>query len=404
MRVIINCLSVQRGKTGIGHHTAELLRCLRAQAEPGVIDEFPQPWLRRSREALRRSPTRSQTQAQAPGLPPPPAPPSLRRTAAYCVGRTGRFLMEQYFRLLCAGTGYDLYHEPNFLPLPCRTPTLVTLHDLSVQLHPEWHPAERIAEHEAGLPRALERAVHFVTVSDFVRQEVIRHLGIAPERVTRVYNGVRPGLGPLPEAQVTATLHQLGLPPRYLLCLGTIEPRKNVLRLLHAYCDLPGSLRERHPLLLVGSWGWHTEAVAQFYHTEARHRGVRHLGYVAEENLGTLYNGARALVFPSLYEGFGLPPMEMLACGGAVLASTAGAVVETVGRQAHLIDPEDTAGWRDGLARVLTDDDWWRQLRAGSTAAARPFTWERSAAETLRVYRILTGVEQADASRPAAAA
>jgi alpha-1,3-rhamnosyl/mannosyltransferase len=104
-----------------------------------------------------------------------------------------------------------------------------------------------------------------------------------------------------------------------------------------------------------------------------------------------LYNGARALVFPSFYEGFGLPPVEMLACGGAVLASTAGAVAETVGGQAHLIEPLDIDGWREAMRRVVEDDDWWHSLRRGAVESARPFTWEQCAADTLRVYRQLAG-------------
>src|SRR5207302_4554300 len=142
--------------------------------------------------------------------------------------------------------------------------------------------------------------------------------GIPPSRITRTYMGVRPWLRPMTPAEVTPVLQRLGLPPRYLLYLGTIEPRKNVRTLLHAYCDLPAALRESCPLVLAGGWGWKAEEVAAFFHDEARHKGVLRLGYVAEEDLGALYNGARALVFPSLYEGFGLPPMEMLACGGAV--------------------------------------------------------------------------------------
>jgi alpha-1,3-rhamnosyl/mannosyltransferase len=399
MRVVVNRLSAMGQRTGVGHHTAELLRCLHQQAAPDVIEEFPQPWMLRARAALRRRPGRG------PAAPAAPlAPAGFRQAVQYRLRRGFRTLVEQYFRLLCVARRYDLYHEPNFLPLPCDRPTLVTLHDLSALLYPEWHPADRIAEYERTFPRTLRRAVHFVTVSEFVRQEVIRTLHVGPEKVTRVYNGVRPGLGPLPVAEVAATLARLGLPPRYLLYLGTIEPRKNVLRLMQAYCALPGLLRERWPLLLVGGWGWHTESAAEFYETEARHRGARHVGYIADEHLGAIYNGARALVFPSFYEGFGLPPVEMLACGGAVLTSTAGALVETVGSQAHLIEPEDTDGWRDGMARVLKDDEWWQMLRRGSVEAARPYTWERSAADTLNVYRTLTGARTTcrDARRAAA--
>jgi glycosyltransferase involved in cell wall biosynthesis len=213
--------------------------------------------------------------------------------------------------------------------------------------------------------------------------------------------GIHPGLGPLPAEEVAATLSRLGLPSRYLLYLGTIEPRENLLVLLRAYCALPAALRERWPLLLVGGWGWNTAEVADYYDREARHRGVRHVGYVAEEHMAALYSGARALAYPSLYEGFGLPPMEMMACGGAVLASTADAFVETVGARAHLIDPQDVDGWRDALQRVVTDDEWWRSLRQGVRELARPFTWDRCAAETLAVYRRLCGVEAAPARKAA---
>jgi alpha-1,3-rhamnosyl/mannosyltransferase len=298
------------------------------------------------------------------------------------------------FHALCRLRQYDLYHEPNFLPLPGDTPTVVTLHDLSVVLHPQWHPAERVAFYERQFQRGLDRCVHVLAVSEFTRQEVIRHLGLPPQRVTRTYNGIRAGLRPLPEIEVELARTRLGLPPRYLLYVGTIEPRKNVLTLLRAYCSLPESFRRVYPLVLAGGWGWHVGEVAKYLDAEARHRGVLHLGYVPDEDLPWLYNGARALVYPSLYEGFGLPPVEMLACGGAVLASTAGAVAETVGGQAHLIEPLDLDGWRRALWRICADDDWWQELRTGAVEAARPYSWERCASETLRVYRTLGGVKQ----------
>jgi alpha-1,3-rhamnosyl/mannosyltransferase len=127
-------------------------------------------------------------------------------------------------------------------------------------------------------------------------------------------------------------------------------------------------------------------------------------GYLGDEELAVLYNGARALVCPSHYEGFGLPPVEMMACGGAVLASTAGALAETVGNQAHLIHPNDQDGWRAAMARVIEDEDWYLSLRRGTVERAHCFTWERCAAATLRVYRRLCGevVEQPQPQRRAA--
>jgi alpha-1,3-rhamnosyl/mannosyltransferase len=117
-----------------------------------------------------------------------------------------------------------------------------------------------------------------------------------------------------------------------------------------------------------------------------------HVGYVPEEYLAAVYNGARALLYPSWYEGFGLPPLEMMSCGGAVLASTAGAVVETVGRRAHLIPPGDFDGWRSGMMQVLQDEDWCMSLRKGVRALARQFSWNRCAADTLAVYQSIAGV------------
>src|SRR5206468_11849000 len=140
------------------------------------------------------------------------------------------------------------------------------------------------------------QCVHFLAISEFGRQEILRTLNLRPDQVTRTYMGIRPGLLPLPADEVQQALRQLGLPPRYLLYLGTIEPRKNLLTLLHAYCALPAAIRLRYPLLLVGSWGWNTAEIAEYLHDRARHRGVVHIGYVPEEHLAAIYNGARALV------------------------------------------------------------------------------------------------------------
>jgi alpha-1,3-rhamnosyl/mannosyltransferase len=389
VRVVVNQLAALGLRTGIGHYTVQLLRCLAEQAGEGEVEGFPQGWVRHARETAARLRPRLEGTAERQAGAPPVA--TLRSEALRHLRQCGRSLMALHFRAVCARRKYDLYHEPNFIPLPCDRPTLATLHDLSVLLHPEWHPADRVAHFERHFHRGLDGCAHFLAISEFGRQEVMRILNLPPERVTRTYMGIRPGLGPLPPERVGPVLERLGLPPRYLLYLGTIEPRKNVLMLLRAYCSLPGRLRSAWPLLLVGSWGWNTGDVAEYLDREARHRGVIHLGYLAEENVAPVYNGARALVYPSLYEGFGLPPIEMMACGGAVIASTAGALVETVGGHAHLVHPEDFDGWREAITRVVEDDDWWQGLRDGVEAVARPYTWDQCAAITLRVYRRLCG-------------
>jgi len=133
----------------------------------------------------------------------------------------------------------------------------------------------------------------------------------------------------------------------------------------------------------------------------ARHKGVIHAGYIPDAHLPAIYNGARALVYPSMYEGFGLPPVEMMACGGAVITSTAGALEEMFGGQAHLVDAEDTDGWREALLRVTTDDDWWTTLRHGSLERASRYTWARCAADTMRVYESLMPAQPREIRRAA---
>jgi alpha-1,3-rhamnosyl/mannosyltransferase len=380
VRVVLNQLPALGRKTGIGHYIAELLRGLHRQAGEDVIEASPQGGVGLAVRVGRR------LAGECGGLH------SLHSGLSCWLQRCGRALLGRYQRAVLASGRYDLYHEPNYIPVEGDLPTVTTICDLSVFHYPEWHPRKRVAYFEKNFHQGLGRAQHFLALSDFVRHEIIRTLHLDPEQFTRTYPGVRHGLRPLPGAEVAKVLQELGLPPRYLLYLGTIEPRKNVRMLLRAYCSLPRPLRERWPLLLVGGLGWNVAETADYLHNQARHRGVIWLDYVADKHLPAIYNGARALLFPSVYEGFGLPPIEMLACGGAVIASTAGSLVETLDGQAHLLDPDDADGWRSAMMRVVRDDEWWQGLRHGAAAVAHRFTWDRCAAETHEVYRAVCGL------------
>src|SRR5205823_6370180 len=209
--------------------------------------------------------------------------------------RTVRAALGSLFRASCRGGGFDLYHEPNFIPFECDVPTIITIHDLSVLLHPEWHPADRVRLYERNFERGLSRAAHLITDTHFLRRQVIEQLGVAPERVTAVPLGVGSEYGSASVADIAAVRRQFELPERYLLFVGTIEPRKNLAMLLRAYCDLPNALRETCPLVLAGSWGWKSDDVAELYREEGEAKGVRRLGYTPDNVLPALYAGARAL-------------------------------------------------------------------------------------------------------------
>ncbi|MFN4260427.1 MAG: glycosyltransferase family 4 protein [Gemmataceae bacterium] len=386
MRLIVNQLSTLRRKTGIGYYTHELLRHFRQLYPEWHITAYPEGWHRRLREYVNAPAARPPASASTHDASVPAPMRSLLRQKVK--GRLRRGIQEitaALFRRACRRKRCELYLEPNFIPLAYDIPVVVSLHDLSALLYPQWHPPERIDYYERHFAQVLKNGRHFLTLTHYVRRELIEQLQVAPERVTAIYLGTRADMNRLDRGYVAHTLKRLGLPNDYLLYLGTIEPRKNIHMLLQAYVSLPVALRERCPLVLVGEWGWNAEEVAVFLHDEARHHHVIYLGYVEENLLPVLYNGARALVYPSHYEGFGLPPLEMLACGGAVLCSDAGALVEVFGRHAHIIPTADRDGWRQAMFNAISDEDWITGLRRDGASYARSFTWERCARQTARV-------------------
>lgn len=381
MRVVINATAALGAKTGVGHYTEELIRAL-ARTRQVRLTLYPHPILGRIRIRLGGGP-----KPVAPGTGEPVRRGLFRRIARVPFRWGWRALVETEIRRTFHPHRADLYHEPNFFPLPTRLPTVVTVHDLSAVLHPEWHPTERAKLFEYDfLPRVRDFA-HILTDSDSSRKEIIRVFGIPAERVTRAYPGIRETFRPLPPDSVTPVLNRLSLSPNYLLHVGTIEPRKNLMMLLRAYTSIPDHLRELCPLILVGPWGWGFKELAHFFETEAKHRNVRHLGYVDEADLPAVFNGARALVFPTHYEGFGLPAAEMLACGGSVIASSTPTVVEVLGGCGTAIDPNDIDGWRDTMIRAIQEPDWLEPRRAGGINRSAEFTWANCARDTLTAYR-----------------
>lgn len=395
MRVLLHTHAAAGARTGVGHYTAELLAAL--QQTRGVrVFPYPNPRLARLRERLGggRPPAGwdgGTAVVAAPGAPPKDYRFTLRHVVRTPLRLGWRLALATYQRAAFDPRLVDLYHEPNYFPLRTRLPTVVTAHDLSAVLHPEWHPADRVARFEREFLPRVRQFAHLLTDSDAARGEILGTLGLPPGRVTRAYPGIRSGLRPRPAAAVAPTRDRLGLPASYLLHVGTLEPRKNLLMLLRAYVSLPADVRERCPLVLVGPWGWRFEELAGYYEAEAKHRNVIHLGYVAEADLPAVYAGARALVFPTWYEGFGMPAAEMLACGGAVLASDTPALAEVLGGCGFRIDPADADGWRTALRRAITDDDWLATLRAGAVERAAEFTWANCARDTAAGYAAALG-------------
>ncbi|HSQ55611.1 MAG TPA: glycosyltransferase family 1 protein [Gemmata sp.] len=396
MRVLFNGASAIRPKTGVGHTTANLHRALHSAFPHDTFWLYPGRRIR----GLAAHVFKPTARVSGSVAPPKPREPSLKRLAF----QTARGGYAAHFHAVARLGRFDLYHEPNLVPFRVPVPTVVTVHDLSVILFPHWHPADRVKRYEQAFARGLAAAAHIVVDTDAVRGEALKVLGLAPDRVTTVHCGIREDFRPQSPAAITAVRERLGLPPRYLLYVGTIEPRKNLTTLLRAFCDLPAALRDSCPLILGGAWGWKSEPERELFEAEARHRGVRYLGYVADEDLPGLYAGAEALFYPSHYEGFGLPPVEMMACGGAAVVSTADSVREVVGTNALILEPGDLAGWRDAMRRTIADREFLSPYRRGALAQAAVFNWENAARQTFAIYQSVLGISPRSAATSTRAA
>ncbi|HKO68169.1 MAG TPA: glycosyltransferase family 1 protein [Burkholderiaceae bacterium] len=284
--------------------------------------------------------------------------------------------------------GLSIYHEPNFLPLRFGGPTVVSIHDLSWIRYPETHPNERVAIMNRILPLALDRVQHVITDSEFIRREVISEFGISADRVTTTLLAPRSQFTPRDELARWPTLSKHNLQQRsYFLVVGTLEPRKNVATAVRAHAGLPESIRRRFPLVLVGMRGWLTSGLEGELAVPVERAEVRPLGFVTDDELADLYSGATALLYPSVYEGFGLPPLEAMACGSPVITSNVSSLPEVAGDAAVTHDPMDVDALRSAMKRFIDDKDFWQERADASVKQAALFSWERCAKETIAVYR-----------------
>lgn len=281
---------------------------------------------------------------------------------------------------------FDLYFEPNFIPVGIRSRrTVVTVHDLSSVLYPHWHPADRVEYFKRNFRSQIGRADRIIVPSDFIRHSVIEELGLSREAVVKISHGFdRTIFRSHDETETTTIRARYKLPESFILSIGTLEPRKNLEGLLRAFEELEPELRRQFPLVLTGPKGWRDERLLDTL--RAAGPSVTYLGYVPRDDLGRILSAASLFVFPSFYEGFGLPPLEAMACGCPVVVSNTSSLPEVCGEAAIYIDPEDHAGMVSVISRVLGDDALMDQMRQKGFEQAGLFSWERSAREHLAVF------------------
>ena len=280
-----------------------------------------------------------------------------------------------------------LCHFTNFTaPLSCQTPFVVTIHDMTLSLLPRLHPLRQHVVIRPFVPMIAERAAAIITVSQSAKADIVRLLGVPVSKVHVIYEAAAERFQPVSAAQIAATRERYGLHGRYILYVGTIEPRKNLVRLVEAY----GRLRAEglhHQLLLVGKLGWDYKPLYRRIEELGLRDDVVFLGYVPSEDLVSLYNLAEVFAFPSLYEGFGLPVIEAMACGTPVVTTRAGSLGEVARGAALMVDPQSVSELADALAAVVNDAALAAALRERGLARARELSWRETARQTLAVYR-----------------
>jgi len=279
----------------------------------------------------------------------------------------------------------DLVHGPVFVgPLAAPCPVVTTIHDLSFIRFPHlFRPANRL--YLTVMTRlSARRARHLIAVSEHAASESVALLGVPRDKITVVYHGVDADFRPLPADQVAAFRERQGLPERFILFVGTLEPRKNLIHLIEAFDRV---YKGESRLVLAGGKGWlYDDLFAKIEALDLKD-AVLLPGYVPNEDLPLWYNAATAFAYPSFYEGFGMPVTEAQACGTPVVTSNRSSLPEAAGEAALLVDPHDVDAIAAGLRRVLSDASLREQLREQGLSRAQTFRWADTARETVQVYR-----------------
>jgi glycosyltransferase involved in cell wall biosynthesis len=282
-------------------------------------------------------------------------------------------------------------------PLQRHMHSVVTIHDLGYLHFPEAHTRAQRLQLRLSTLWSARAASHLIAISAATRDDLVRFTGIPATKVSVVHHGLSPRFRPVSDHERLAAVRaRYGIGESYIFYVGTLQPRKNLARLIEAFAHALGMAETSSPsaignpqLVIAGKRGWLSAAIERRAAELGLAQRVRFVGYVADDDLPALLSGALAFAFPSLYEGFGMPVLEAMACGAPVLTSTTSALPEVAGDAALLVPPGDTAAIAAGLARLFSDDELRMMLRERGFRHAAQFTWERCAAQTRAV---LTGM------------
>jgi glycosyltransferase involved in cell wall biosynthesis len=371
MRVALDGFPLSAPKTGVGHYTFELTRTL-AEISPEDTFELISPF------PFTDTVIAELNNTSLPNLILNNPKASTFRRRWWAIG----------LPLFLRQNSFDVFHGTNYeVPLWSRKRNVLTIHDLSLQLHPQFHEDKLVRRARRRLPLMIRSAAVIIAVSESMKREICEHLKVKPERVVVTPEAPRKTFRPLAASETLAIRQRLGIGQDFILSVGTIEPRKNLLTLARALDRILRTTSLTPQLVIAGGKGWLMDNFYSFIKSRGIEDNVRLIGYTSDHDLRALYSSCRVCVYPSLYEGFGLPPLEAMACGAPLITSQIPAITETVGRSALLIDPLNVEELADSIVKLWNDQGERNRLSQAGRERAAQFTWEQTARLTLEAYR-----------------
>jgi len=390
MKLLFDLNSLRPPRSGVGYYTQHLLEGLLEQPDVEAIAGWVGSTVYEG-DALRALMCDQTSLAKAAQFSKGFTASALRAArnvpGVYKARTLARSFASGSLRRDFAKRGY-LYHETNFIASRYRGPSVVTVHDLSHRRHPEFHPSVAVQYLDDGLPRTLAQARVVIADSHYTKKEIHDIYGLPDEKVVTVHLGVETCFQPRSEEVCSAVLAALGLKYRgFVLSVCTLQPRKNLRRLVAAYAHLPEALRREYPLVLIGANGWMNSDLQRDIGPLANAGQIIAPGYVSRADLTRLLSAAAVFAYPSLYEGFGLPVAEAMASAVPVLTANVTSLPEVSAGAAWEVDPYSVDAIADGLAQLLEDAALRESLVAKGLQRAGELTWAATVEQTRDVYR-----------------
>jgi len=387
MRIGIDCrtiLNPQAGeKTGIAHYTYYLVKSL---LKLNRLDEFVLFFDHRAKNIVKEF----------------LEPNTTIRFFTYSEYK--KYLPFFYSHILTASNidreKLDVYHSPaNIVPLRYSGKFCVTIHDLAIYQRPDLFPSRQGFSIKYIVPRSIKSAQKIIAVSESTKNDVEKYFNIAPEKIKVIHEGVdyvkfNPDIA---SAETLSGVRQkYGIDRDYVLFVGTLEPRKNLIRLLEAYYKLLGNRPEynkKYQLVLAGGKGWLYDEIFEEVENRGLKNSVVFTDYLPAEDLPALYSNAKVFIYPSIYEGFGLPVLEAMSCGVPVITSNVSSMPEIAGNAAVLVDPLDIDGIASSLEKLLDNEEMRKEYGLAGRRRAENFSWEKCAQETMKLYKEITNLQ-----------